>query len=125
MFTSGVTLQRTSHQSPATAQEEREVAAVDDCKLSYHGRHCIEFPYKSRVLWFARLNNYFLISGLIESMSGNRQVLLTGGGPWGVTLNGGKDFCSPLIVSKVKMHVIQAWIGPLYVFLSGGILNGA
>ena len=39
-------------------------------------------------------------------MASSRQVLLTGGGPWGVKLTGGKDFCSPLLVSKV-LHVMS------------------
>ena len=31
-----------------------------------------------------------------------REISLTGGGPWGFTLSGGKDFGAPLKVSKVN-----------------------
>lgn len=31
-----------------------------------------------------------------------REISLTGGGPWGFTLSGGKDFGAPLKVSKVR-----------------------
>jgi hypothetical protein len=30
-----------------------------------------------------------------------REITLSGGGPWGFTLSGGKDFGAPLKVSKV------------------------
>ena len=33
---------------------------------------------------------------------GDRELILTGGGPWGFTLSGGKDFGAPLKVSKVN-----------------------
>ena len=31
-----------------------------------------------------------------------RDIVLSGGGPWGFTLSGGKDFGAPLKVSKVS-----------------------
>ena len=31
-----------------------------------------------------------------------REITLSGGGPWGFTLSGGKDFGAPLKVSKVR-----------------------
>ncbi len=34
---------------------------------------------------------------------GTRDIVLTGGGPWGFTLSGGKDFGAPLKVSKVSV----------------------
>lgn len=36
----------------------------------------------------------------------SRDIVLTGGGPWGFTLSGGKDFGAPLKVSKVRLIVI-------------------
>jgi len=33
---------------------------------------------------------------------GERPITLSGGGPWGFTLSGGKDFGAPLKVSKVS-----------------------
>lgn len=35
-----------------------------------------------------------------------REITLTGGGPWGFTLSGGKDFGAPLKVSKVGLTSI-------------------
>lgn len=32
-----------------------------------------------------------------------RELVMSGGGPWGFTLSGGKDFRSPLKVSKVTI----------------------
>lgn len=32
----------------------------------------------------------------------SRDIVLSGGGPWGFTLSGGKDFGAPLKVSKVR-----------------------
>ena len=53
-----------------------------------------------------------MIYGPIVIMS--REISLTGGGPWGFTLSGGKDFGAPLKVSKVsdktilmQVHVIN------------------
>lgn len=35
-----------------------------------------------------------------------REITLSGGGPWGFTLSGGKDFGAPLKVSKVGLTLI-------------------
>ena len=37
---------------------------------------------------------------------GEREVVITGGSPWGMRLSGGKDFGSPLSVSKVSESII-------------------
>ena len=37
---------------------------------------------------------------------GERNVVVTGGSPWGMRLTGGKDFGSPLMVSKVSRQVV-------------------
>jgi len=34
-------------------------------------------------------------------------IRLEGGGPWGFRLTGGKDFCSPLTVSKVCAQSVE------------------
>lgn len=38
---------------------------------------------------------------------GERDVVVTGGSPWGMRLTGGKDFGSPLMVSKVSRQVVE------------------
>lgn len=38
---------------------------------------------------------------------GERNVVVTGGSPWGMRLTGGKDFGSPLMVSKVSWQVVE------------------
>ena len=47
-------------------------------------------------------------------MAETRDIVLTGGGPWGFTLSGGKDFGAPLKVSKVssfvKLHIRSYWL---------------
>ena len=43
-------------------------------------------------------------SGFLRTMN-ERQVTVTGGSPWGMRLTGGKDFGSPLMVSKVSREV--------------------
>lgn len=45
---------------------------------------------------------------------GERNVVVTGGSPWGMRLTGGKDFGSPLMVSKVSRgrsssDVVEIW----------------
>ena len=36
-----------------------------------------------------------------------REITLSGGGPWGFTLSGGKDFGAPLKVSKVCRSLLR------------------
>ena len=51
---------------------------------------------------------------------GERLIALSGGGPWGFTLSGGKDFGAPLKVSKVSaalFHGVSVTVNSLLFVL--------
>lgn len=54
-----------------------------------------------------RLQFFPLFNRCVCVMS--RDIVLTGGGPWGFTLSGGKDFGAPLKVSKVTFYYVIAF----------------
>lgn len=47
-------------------------------------------------------------------------VTLTGPGPWGFRLQGGKDFNMPLTISRVSVHCPQRYFQRGRAFLEGG-----
>lgn len=47
-------------------------------------------------------------------------VTLTGPGPWGFRLQGGKDFNMPLTISRVSVHCPQPYFQRGRAFLEGG-----
>ena len=48
-----------------------------------------------------------------------REITLTGGGPWGFTLSGGKDFGAPLKVSKVNelVYIVRQMYSRLATYI--------
>jgi hypothetical protein len=48
---------------------------------------------------------YFQIFDLLAGMAGEYVVNLSGGGPWGFRLQGGKDFGTALSIARVRNRV--------------------
>lgn len=57
-------------------------------------------------------------------MSSNYSVSLAGPAPWGFRLQGGKDFCLPLTISKVGASHTHTHIEAMFLSLCGSHLGG-
>lgn len=76
--------------------------------MLFHGILCLFFSFYHccfhQVSYFTSSIFCICFIGVnVLIIMGERTVVMTGGGPWGFKMTGGKDFHQPLAIGKVKL----------------------
>lgn len=106
------------HCSPLT------MVILSKCQLLFARHFCTRFLFFPVILIHSCLRYVFVSGSIVCScvsrwiMSSSYSVTLAGPAPWGFRLQGGKDFCLPLTISRVSgthaTHIpFTPWHSPL------------